>query len=540
MLAPDTILQNRYVIVKPIGHGGMGTVYQAKDRRLHNSVALKETLFSHDEALCRAFEREAGLLANLRHPALPKVIDHFIEGDGQYLVMEFIPGEDLLKMLEHSGRFPTTEVVEWADQLLDALDYLHTHEMPVIHRDIKPQNLKLTAREQIILLDFGLAKGTQSQMTHSNKSLLGYTPNYAPLEQIQGTGTDPRSDIYALGATLYHLITGQRPPDALVRATTVLSGQSDPLLPAHELNPDVPRRISEILQWALNQTPDKRPQTASIMRRALKEAGHGLARIAMGAPLDQPSTAATVREQLEKTTLILSKPKEMIAERVSAQDDLQAAQLSSTVIDSAVNEAAKDVATSEIRAAAETKPFSASFPMSPETDLREGLLHDMRNRALRKHYLTARTPEERIADEKRARGWLIAHGLLGGTGGAAVGMISGHLAANSALDSGVGLLILLLTLLFSLWLSIATNRGLSAALGCVLGGAVGGVLWDQAGFYDSDIGGTIGGAVCGLIAGAGSARTLGRLGPLPFIGYLLSTKRAREVYLGKYREQPKR
>ena len=210
MLTPETILQNRYLILTLLAQGGMGAVYQAKDQRLGNIVALKETFFN-DDALSNAFEREARLLADLHHAALPVVSDHFKEGDGQFLVMQFIPGDDLATLLERDKKpFPVQDVLQWADRLLDALDYLHTHEPPIIHRDIKPQNMKLTARGEIVLLDFGLAKGAAHGMTNinSNQSIHGYTPIYAPLEQIQGSGTEARSDLYSLAATLYHLLTG--------------------------------------------------------------------------------------------------------------------------------------------------------------------------------------------------------------------------------------------------------------------------------------------------------------------------------------------
>src|SRR5262245_49870876 len=149
MLAPNTILQARYIIVRQIGEGGMGAVYLAKDERLGNVVALKETLFSEPQ-MRRAFEREARLLASLRHSALPKVIDYFDEAGGQFLVMEFITGDNLEMLLAQRGRpFDVAQVLSWADQLLDALEYLHNHETPILHRDIKPANLKLTARNQI-------------------------------------------------------------------------------------------------------------------------------------------------------------------------------------------------------------------------------------------------------------------------------------------------------------------------------------------------------------------------------------------------------
>ena len=270
MIGTDTILQNRYRVVRPLGRGGMGAVYEATDLRLSRTVAVKETLVETDE-LRRAFEREARLLANLRHPALPKVLDHFSEGTGLFLVMEFIPGDDLGMMLEQQGRsFMPSEVLRFADQLLDALDYLHKLDPPVLHRDIKPSNLKLVSESHIVLLDFGLAKGIAGQMTRAeSKSLLGYSPNYSPLEQMQGTGTDERSDLYSLGATLYHLLTGVRPPDALSRATAVINGQPDPLRPAYQINQEVIASLSAALARAMALNIDHRPRTASEMRDEL-------------------------------------------------------------------------------------------------------------------------------------------------------------------------------------------------------------------------------------------------------------------------------
>ena len=187
MLSPETILQGRYRIIRQLGQGGMGAVYEAIDERLDTVVALKETLFT-EERLRKQFEREARLLARLHHQALPRVSDHFNEGDGQFLVMQYVAGDDLSAMLvQRDGPFPQEEVLRWADQLCDALDYLHTQDPEIIHRDIKPQNLKLTARGQIVLLDFGLAKGYagQASVVTTSASIFGYTPNYAPLEQVQ-------------------------------------------------------------------------------------------------------------------------------------------------------------------------------------------------------------------------------------------------------------------------------------------------------------------------------------------------------------------
>ena len=274
MLTPETILQGRYRIVRQLGQGGMGAVYEAVDQRLDTTVALKETLFA-DERLRRQFEREARLLARLHHPALPRVSDHFSESDGQFLVMQFIPGDDLSeKMARKRGPFPADQVLTWADQLLDALDYLHTQEPQIVHRDIKPQNLKLTPRGQIILLDFGLAKGQAGDISRvtTAASIFGYTPNYAPLEQIQGLGTDARSDLYSLGATVYHLMTGVKPPDALTRAAALVNGQPDPLQPASVANPSVPADIDSFFAKAMAQNRDQRYANAAEMQKDLHAA----------------------------------------------------------------------------------------------------------------------------------------------------------------------------------------------------------------------------------------------------------------------------
>ena len=250
----------------------MGAVYEAVDLRLDTVVALKETLFT-DEKLRKQFEREARLLARLHHQALPRVSDHFNEGDGQFLVMQYVPGEDLFEMQSRrKGPFEQEDILRWGDQLCDALDFLHTQDPQIIHRDIKPQNLKLSGRGQIVLLDFGLAKGYGGQMSvaTTSASIFGYTPNYAPLEQVQGLGTDPRSDIYSLAATLYHLLTNVKPPDALSRAGAIVNGMADPLVPADAVAPHVSRSVAAALETGMSQKRDDRFPTALAMREAFR------------------------------------------------------------------------------------------------------------------------------------------------------------------------------------------------------------------------------------------------------------------------------
>jgi serine/threonine protein kinase len=277
MLAPNTILRERYRIIHQLGHGGMGAVYQAMDENLSCVVAVKETFATTDE-LRRAFRREAELLANLSHPTLPRVTDHFTHGEGQFLVMQFVPGHDLAELLElREQPFPVAKVLDWADQLLDALEELHSPDPPIIHRDIKPANLKITPKGKVLLLDFGLAKGFAGQMStveaeSHRKSVYGYTPNYAPLEQIRGRGTDPRSDLYSLAATLWTLLTGKVPPDALSRVAEKEDGNPDPLRPAHEINAQVPAAVSSTLNRAMAVNRNQRQASAAELGNALREA----------------------------------------------------------------------------------------------------------------------------------------------------------------------------------------------------------------------------------------------------------------------------
>jgi eukaryotic-like serine/threonine-protein kinase len=300
MLANGMLLQERYRIIRLLARGGMGAVYEAEAVHLGNApVAVKQTYYNEQQlALREQFEREAATMARLRHAALPRVSDHFVEAGGQFLVMEFIPGDDLFALLKRRGRpFDCGQVLAWAETLLDALDYIHTQHPPVIHRDIKPQNLKLTPRGELFLIDFGLAKNATTP-THSSASLHAFTLSYAPPEQIEGAGTDPRSDLYSLAATLHHLLAGEPPVDARVRQEVVRYQAPDPLRLLHQVNPQIPPAVAMVIARAMALDREYRYGSAGAMRQALREAGRLIAATTPEAPFPpRPQTQEEYRLQ---------------------------------------------------------------------------------------------------------------------------------------------------------------------------------------------------------------------------------------------------
>jgi serine/threonine protein kinase len=262
-LERGTLLHKRYRVVEILGQGGMGSVYRAVDENLGVDIALKENLFTTDE-YARQFRLEAVILANLRHPNLPRVSDHFVVGDqGQYLVMDFIDGEDLRQRMERVGIISEEEAVMIGAAMCDALTYLHTRKPPILHRDIKPGNVKITPEGQIFLVDFGLAKVVQgSQATTTGARAM--TPGYSPPEQYGTARTDPRTDIYSLGATLYAALTGIIPEDGLARAM-----DNAQLTPLRKRNSKVTRRLAASIEQSMAIDPADRFQFAEDFKKAL-------------------------------------------------------------------------------------------------------------------------------------------------------------------------------------------------------------------------------------------------------------------------------
>lgn len=271
-LTEGALVGGRYQVQRLLGRGGMGAVYAAVDTRLGHTVALKQ-LHRAEPQLLPAFEREARLLAGLRHPALPVVSDYFADESGRFLVMQYIPGDDLHTALARRGApFGVLEVLGWADELLDVLAYLHGHSPPIIHRDIKPLNLKLTPRGEIYLLDFGLAKGAAAEQPGAAApSVYGYSEHYSPLEQIDFRGTDPRSDLYALGATLYHMLAATPPEHSRRRRRALDDGRPDPLRSLSDLHSAVSGELSQILAQTLELDPAHRPASAAELRLMLRD-----------------------------------------------------------------------------------------------------------------------------------------------------------------------------------------------------------------------------------------------------------------------------
>ncbi|MDO9303456.1 MAG: protein kinase [Anaerolineales bacterium] len=263
-LEKNTLLHNRYRIIEILGQGGMGSVYRAIDENLGVAVALKENLFTTEEYM-RQFRLEAVILANLRHPNMPRVSDHFELGDqGQYLIMDFIEGEDLRNRMDRMGMITEDDATQIGAAMCDALAYLHSRKPPILHRDIKPGNVKITPDGHIFLVDFGLAKVYQGDNQATTTGARAMTPGYSPPEQYGTARTDPRTDFYSLGATLYAALCGVIPEDGLARAM-----DNAQLTPLRKRNPKVSRRFAAAIEKAMAVDPSDRFQSAEDSKKAL-------------------------------------------------------------------------------------------------------------------------------------------------------------------------------------------------------------------------------------------------------------------------------
>ena len=258
-LPVSTILQNRYEIIQVIKKGSKGFIYKATDSKLDNIFAVKEIFHSDKIELNHSverFKREANILANLSHHSLPGVIDYFVSNGRYYLVLDFIEGYNLAEILERYGNpgLPQKEVINWAGQVLDVLDYLHNRNPPVVYRDIKPHNIMVEQEGHIVLVDFGIARSIESSGNQVNTAI--GTNGYAPGEQYFGMA-EPRSDLYALGATLHHLLTGISPKRFKFERVRAF-------------NPDISSELETVIIKALRYNVKDRFSSAMEMKEHLE------------------------------------------------------------------------------------------------------------------------------------------------------------------------------------------------------------------------------------------------------------------------------
>lgn len=277
ILKPGDTLRNRYKILQFISRGGMGSIYQAADTLLEGRIcAIKEVRLDPSlpaetvEQTRAQFRQEANVLARLDHPNLPKVSDIFFTEDRDYLVMDYVPGKDLRTLMVEARQrthfLPERDVLRWAEQLAEALIYMHSQDPPILHRDIKPSNLKLTPNKHIKLVDFGLVKILAPDDETVTIVQGRGTALYTPLEQYGGdTGhTDIRSDIYAFGCTLYHLLTNTAPIEARERFLNPYA-----LISPRKINPKLTPRTERAVLWAMNLHPNDRPESMQVFRDSL-------------------------------------------------------------------------------------------------------------------------------------------------------------------------------------------------------------------------------------------------------------------------------
>jgi serine/threonine protein kinase len=266
ILPEDTILENRYRIDGLLAHGGMGAIYRAFDTNLNIPVAIKENFFQTPERAAQ-FKQEALILARLRHSALPSVIHHFTSQGRQYLVMDYIEGEDLWAIITRRGEpLAEREALDYMVQVCQAVSYLHRQRPPIIHRDIKPQNIKITPDGRAVLVDFGIAKQLTGRGDQTKAGAQAATTGFSPPEQYSGAGTTTASDIYSLGATLYAILTKKSPPISL----SLMAGNSKFETPKL-LNPKLSVLTSKAVMQAMQVTPELRPKSVSEWQRQLEQ-----------------------------------------------------------------------------------------------------------------------------------------------------------------------------------------------------------------------------------------------------------------------------
>jgi serine/threonine-protein kinase len=274
--------KSQYLIRREVARGGMGAIYQAEDLEHERSVAIKEACL--DPVTCEGKRdqirerilHEMEVLMPLKHPNIPEIYDQFSSENNEYLVMEFIEGNTVMgiqqRTLAQKHLLEESRVLGWTIQTLDALTYLHEQAKPIIHRDVKPENLILAPDGRVMLVDFGLMKQVEQHLTESGPLIHAVgTIEYAPPEQYaEGSGgTDARTDIYSLGATVYYLLAGRLPPRSVDRMLPTSINVTKKLPSLHKVNPTVSKRTEQVIFKAMEIDPETRYQSARQMREAI-------------------------------------------------------------------------------------------------------------------------------------------------------------------------------------------------------------------------------------------------------------------------------
>ena len=261
MASVGQVIDDKYEILKLIGQGGMSRVYLAMDKRLNKQWAIKEiekrAKDKNNEIVIQSAIAEANLIKQLDHPAIVRIVDIIDNGDVIYIIEDYIEGETLSSVLETQGAQPQELVIEWAMQICEALEYLHTRKPPIIYRDMKPANVMIKPDGNIKVIDFGIAREYKDQSLADTVSL--GTKGYAAPEQFGGKGqTDARTDVYCLGVTLYHLLTGQNPCEPPYE-----------IYPIRHWNPQLSAGLEAIIQKCTQLNPDDRYQSCAELLYAL-------------------------------------------------------------------------------------------------------------------------------------------------------------------------------------------------------------------------------------------------------------------------------
>ena len=306
MVAEGTLVGKRYRILTQIGKGGMSTVYLAMDSSLNKQWAVKEIRNVTDpvqrDLVIRSLTVEANMIKRFDHPAIPRIVDLIEEKSSLFVVMDYVEGQTLSALLKKKGAQKEEDVVDWGIQVCDVLDYLHRRKPPVVFRDVKPSNIMLTPDGAIKLIDFGIAleigKGAVDKPLIGDDRQLG-TPGYGAPEQFDEHGVvDARTDIYALGATLFHLLTGSHP-------------RKNGIVPIRQIRPELSEGLEQVIEKATRQNPDDRFQTCAEFAYALKhyreeDAAHHAALVARWRGFLGTSIAAVVCLALSGGSLLLA------------------------------------------------------------------------------------------------------------------------------------------------------------------------------------------------------------------------------------------